>query len=309
MHREPGLRSRATVLYLAPLALLLILGLIFGRTFFGSSSPSDKVAVASAPLAKASATATATPSVTVTPTTAPTTPSATAPAPPVATPLKSLGVVKGNYTLKGPKKGKGSYAVFVLDGKKRVLKTDNKAPFAVTVHTKALPNGVYTATVLVTHKGRTSVATTSTLTVKNKAKATPPPGTTPAPSGTAGAVLALTNTERAKVGCKALTVNAELASAAQAHTADMAKNNYFSHDSQNGKSPFDRMKDAGYSFSAAAENIAMGQPTAADVMNAWMNSAGHKANILNCTYTEIGVGYAKDKNGAPYWTQDFGKPL
>jgi len=258
--------------------------------------------VASAPLAKASATAT--PSVTATPTAAPT----TAPAKPVTTPLKNLGVVKGNYTLKGPKKGKGSFAVFVLDGKQRVLKTDNKAPFAVTVHTKALPNGVYTVTVLITHKGKTSVATTSTLTVKNKAKAKPPV-TTPAPTGTTGAVLALTNAERVKVGCKALTVNAKLASAAQAHSADMAANNYFSHDSQNGKSPFDRMKDAGYSFSAAAENIAMGQKTAAEVMSAWMNSAGHKANILNCTYTEIGVGYAKDKNGAPYWTQDFGKPL
>lgn len=88
----------------------------------------------------------------------------------------------------------------------------------------------------------------------------------------------------------------------------MAKNNYFDHNSQDGRSPFDRMSDAGYKFSAAAENIAMGQQTPAAVMDAWMNSPGHKANILNCDYTEMGLGYAVG-NGSPYWTQDFGKPL
>jgi uncharacterized protein YkwD len=122
-------------------------------------------------------------------------------------------------------------------------------------------------------------------------------------------VLSLTNSERAKAGCKALSMNSKLTKAAQSHSADMAANNYFSHDSQDGRSPFDRMKDVGYSFSAAAENIAMGQRTPADVMTAWMNSPGHKANILNCTYTQIGVGYALSKSGSPYWTQDFGKPL
>jgi uncharacterized protein YkwD len=121
-------------------------------------------------------------------------------------------------------------------------------------------------------------------------------------------VLTLTNQERAKAGCKALTTSAALTTAAQAHSVDMAAKNYFSHDSQDGRSPFDRMKTAGYDFSAAAENIATGQQTPASVMHAWMNSAGHKANILNCTYTQIGIGYATG-NGSPYWTQDFGKPL
>jgi uncharacterized protein YkwD len=124
----------------------------------------------------------------------------------------------------------------------------------------------------------------------------------------ASQVLKLTNAERAKAGCKALTTSAKLTRAAQAHSADMAAKNYFSHDSQDGRSPFDRMKDAGYNFRAAAENIAMGQRTPASVMDAWMNSAGHKANILNCTYTQIGIGYAVG-NGSPYWTQDFGTPL
>jgi uncharacterized protein YkwD len=121
-------------------------------------------------------------------------------------------------------------------------------------------------------------------------------------------VVKLTNRERAKAGCKALKSNTALKNAAQKHSADMAKKDYFSHNGKDGRSPFDRMTDAGYAFSAAAENIAAGQRTAADVVEGWMNSAGHKANILNCTYTEIGVGYAKGGSYGTYWTQDFGKP-
>ncbi len=121
-------------------------------------------------------------------------------------------------------------------------------------------------------------------------------------------MLAITNQERADAGCKALKLDSKLTKAAQSHSEDMAKNNYFDHNSQDGRSPFDRMSDAGYKFSAAAENIAMGQQTPAAVMDAWMNSPGHKANILNCDYTEMGLGYAVG-NGSPYWTQDFGKPL
>lgn len=121
-------------------------------------------------------------------------------------------------------------------------------------------------------------------------------------------VVKLTNKERAKGGCKALKSNSALKSAAQKHSADMAKKDYFSHTGKDGRSPFDRMTDAGYAYAAAAENIAAGQRTPADVVKGWMNSAGHKANILNCTYTEIGVGYAKGGSYGTYWTQDFGKP-
>ncbi|GII55748.1 hypothetical protein Pth03_41370 [Planotetraspora thailandica] len=120
-------------------------------------------------------------------------------------------------------------------------------------------------------------------------------------------VLSLTNAERAKAGCRPLKANAKLRAAAYGHSADMSAQNYFQHDSKDGRTFADRIKAAGYSYSAAAENIAEGYPTAAAVVDGWMNSPGHRANILNCTYTDIGVGYVKA--GGPYWTQDFGKPM
>ena len=144
----------------------------------------------------------------------------------------------------------------------------------------------------------------STPTTAPAPPATPPGGNT---SFTAQ-VVTLTNAERAKVGCGALTVNAVLTSAAQAHSADMAAHNYFDHNSQDGRSPFDRITAAGYQFSTAAENIAAGQRTPEAVMTSWMNSPGHKANILNCALHEIGVGYATSSSSTygAYWTQDFG---
>jgi uncharacterized YkwD family protein len=143
---------------------------------------------------------------------------------------------------------------------------------------------------------------------KKTSEPTKSSGSTSASTTIANQVVKLTNAERTKAGCKPLRSNAQLKTAAQKHSADMAKQDYFSHTSKNGKSPFDRMSDAGYSFSAAAENIAAGQRTAADVVEGWMNSEGHKANILNCTYTEIGVGYAKGGSYGTYWTQNFGRP-
>jgi uncharacterized protein YkwD len=311
MHRASSLNSRPVILFVAPLAVLAVLGLIFGRSLLGGSSAA---ALASDPVV-------ASPSVAST-TGTPTDPSN--PATKAAPKLKDLGVAKGSFTLKGPAStAKGGFVVFVVDGPKRVVKTDTTAPFSVKVNTTALPNGNYTVTTLVARQGKTSVVSTSALQIKNaKPKSTPSSTASTSDSsssgggsnvgtntGYTGQVLALTNSERAKAGCKALSMNSKLTSAAQSHSADMAANNYFSHDSQDGRSPFDRMKDVGYSFSAAAENIAMGQRTPADVMTAWMNSPGHKANILNCTYTQIGVGYALNKAGSPYWTQDFGKPL
>lgn len=123
-------------------------------------------------------------------------------------------------------------------------------------------------------------------------------------------MVSLTNAERAKAGCGALTINATLTSVARAHSKDMAVNGYFDHNSQDGRTPFQRMSQAGYTYSAAAENIAAGQPTAQAVVTAWMNSAGHRANILNCALTQIGVGVYR-ASGSPYgvyWTQDFGTP-
>jgi uncharacterized protein YkwD len=144
-------------------------------------------------------------------------------------------------------------------------------------------------------------------------KPNPPAPSTNAPAPSGGVttqVVTLTNAERAKAGCGPLTVNATLTAVAQAHSQDMATNNYFDHNSQDGRTPFDRMTAAGYRYSTAAENIAAGQRTPQDVMTAWMNSAGHRANILNCALKEIGVGYATGSSSqyGVYWTQDFGTP-
>ena len=121
-------------------------------------------------------------------------------------------------------------------------------------------------------------------------------------------VLALTNAERTAVGCPALTWNGTLASVARAHSQDMATNNYFDHNSQNGTTPEQRITAAGYTYTQLAENIAAGQATPADVLASWMGSAGHKANILNCSLTQLGVGYATGGSYGSYWTQDFGTP-
>ena len=135
----------------------------------------------------------------------------------------------------------------------------------------------------------------------------PAPSTAPAPSGgVTTQVVTLTNAERAKAGCGPLEVNATLTAVAQAHSQDMATNNYFDHNSQDGRTPFDRMTAAGYRYSTAAENIAAGQRTPQDVMTAWMNSPGHRANIMNCDAKAIGVGMARSSDGTPYWTQMFG---
>ena len=142
---------------------------------------------------------------------------------------------------------------------------------------------------------------------KKQAKRTSPPPV-PGSAGPVAAVVAITNLQRALHGCGPLRVNVHLVAAAQGHSADMAANDYFSHDSQNGDTPWDRMKAAGYvGWTLVGENIAAGQRSAQDVMTAWMNSPGHRANILNCGFTEIGVGYAVSSTGTPYWTQDFGR--
>ena len=119
-------------------------------------------------------------------------------------------------------------------------------------------------------------------------------------------VVTLTNQERAKAGCPALTVDSRLTSAARGHSQDMANRNYFNHNTPEGVTPWTRITNAGYHFSSAAENIAEGQATPDAVMTAWMNSSGHRANILNCNLHNIGVGLAYNAKHTPYWTQDFG---
>lgn len=118
------------------------------------------------------------------------------------------------------------------------------------------------------------------------------------------AVLRITNRRRARAGCRPLRYDRRLFLAAKRHSVDMAVHNYFSHNSRDGSSPWDRIRRAGYR-QPGAENIAKGYPTPAAVMAGWMNSPGHRANILNCGLKAIGIGRANGRGG-PLWTQDFG---
>ena len=118
-------------------------------------------------------------------------------------------------------------------------------------------------------------------------------------------VASLTNSERKSAGFGSLTLDSQLSKLARMKAEDMAKNGYFSHTSPTYGSAFDMMKQYGVSYRTAGENIAKGQKTAESVMNGWMNSSGHRANILSSTYTHIGVGYAKDSKGNTYWVQVF----
>ncbi|XXM71070.1 SafA/ExsA family spore coat assembly protein [Lysinibacillus sphaericus] len=118
-------------------------------------------------------------------------------------------------------------------------------------------------------------------------------------------VVKLVNAERVKAGLQPLKENWELSRVARYKSQDMIDKNYFSHTSPTYGSPFQMMKDFGISYQAAGENIAAGQRTPAEVVEAWMNSEGHRKNILSSTYTEIGVGYVKGGSYGHYWTQMF----
>ncbi|MFH8342063.1 sigma-70 family RNA polymerase sigma factor [Streptomyces sp. AM6-12] len=133
--------------------------------------------------------------------------------------------------------------------------------------------------------------------------------TAPAPAGdTVSQVIALVNQQRASAGCSPLTEDPQLQQAAQAHSDDMAARHFFDHVNPDGADPGQRITAAGYRWSTYGENIAMGQQTPASVMDAWMNSPGHRANILNCAFKNIGVGVHKG-TGGPWWTQDFGTKM
>lgn len=118
-------------------------------------------------------------------------------------------------------------------------------------------------------------------------------------------VVELTNAERAAHGCPALAADDRLATAARAHSADMAARNYFDHVSQDGRTFVDRVKAAGHP-APGAENIAAGQRTAEAVVKGWMDSPGHRANILNCKLKTLGAGMARGGSYGIYWTQNFG---
>ncbi len=137
-------------------------------------------------------------------------------------------------------------------------------------------------------------------------------------------VLELTNAARAngfncdsggdfsQGGIAPLTMNPELRCAARLHSMDMGLNDYFAHDSQDGRSPFDRMAEAGYSGGTMGENIAMGQQSPQQVVDGWLESDGHCSNMMNAGFNEIGIGFWQGEsdndwfNSSLYWTQNFG---
>ncbi|MDF2835046.1 MAG: SCP-like extracellular [Paenibacillus sp.] len=174
--------------------------------------------------------------------------------------------------------------------------------------TKPVPTTAPTATPAPTAKPTTAptAAPTAKPTAAPTAKPTAKPTATPAPTAGTGMgqfqsqVVTLVNQERAKVGLKPLQVDALLNKVATEKARDMDVNNYFSHTSPTYGSPFDMMRAFGVKYSYAGENIASGQPTPARVMQDWMNSPGHQANILKPNFTKIGVGYV---NGE--WVQMF----
>lgn len=119
----------------------------------------------------------------------------------------------------------------------------------------------------------------------------------------AEAVTSLVNAARRDAGLSELELDADLCAAAQARAQEIAQS--FSHTRPDGSSCFTILEEFGISYRAAGENIAMGQRTPEEVMDGWMNSSGHRANILNGTFTSIGVGYYVDGAGAAHWVQIF----
>lgn len=120
-------------------------------------------------------------------------------------------------------------------------------------------------------------------------------------------VLTLVNQERAKYGLNALTLSNDLTHIATMKAADMRDKDYFSHNSPTYGTPFEMLQKFGVKYQYAGENIAAGQKTADQVMQDWLNSSGHRANILNKNYTELGVGYVTGGNYGTYWVQLFKK--
>ncbi|MFC8172441.1 CAP domain-containing protein [Streptomyces sp. NPDC057325] len=121
----------------------------------------------------------------------------------------------------------------------------------------------------------------------------------------AGEVVALVNAERAEAGCRSLHSERRLRAAAQGHADDMAARAYYAHSSPEGRDGGDRMRSAGYAWSTWAENIHRGPATPARTVAEWMESPGHRANILNCAFKDIGVGVSLGADG-PWWVQNFG---
>jgi uncharacterized protein YkwD len=201
---------------------------------------------------------------------------------------------------------------------KLVITTDGTPPTPIPTATESGEPGA-TATAAPIPSGSTPPETTPAAPASSAPVPSAPVPSAPAPSPTGAQpagnaafeaqVVTLVNAERAGAGCPAVTVDDRLTAAARAHSTEMASRDYFSHTTPEGVEFATRITNAGYRWSGAGENIAKGQRTPQDVMTSWMNSPGHKANILNCGFKNLGVGVAADATGALLWTQDFASPL
>ncbi|WP_019230530.1 CAP domain-containing protein [Sedimentibacter sp. B4] len=159
----------------------------------------------------------------------------------------------------------------------------------------------------------TKPAATTPVATKPTTQTTAPSTAATTPSNTVSSsnlsyeqkVAELVNIERQKAGLSALTFDQSVSNVARTKSKDMAANNYFAHQSPTYGSAGDMLTRFGIKWSAWGENIASGQKTPEAVVTAWMNSPGHRANILSTNFSKIGVGYAVNSNGTPYWTQIF----
>lgn len=141
---------------------------------------------------------------------------------------------------------------------------------------------------------------------------TPPPSSGSSNSGPTGSVSAseeqqavnLLNQDRAKYGLPALKVNSQLTSVARKHAQDMISRGYFAHNTPEGVTPFQRLQKAGISYRTAGENLAINR-SVAGAEQAFMTSSGHRANILNSSYTEVGIGVVRNSSGSVYVVQEF----
>ncbi|MBO0916600.1 sigma-70 family RNA polymerase sigma factor [Streptomyces laculatispora] len=165
------------------------------------------------------------------------------------------------------------------------------------------PSAKKSASPAPSRKPQKSVTPAPKKTAVPRASSTPSPQ--PSPVGNTAQVVALANKERAAAGCGPLEEDAQLTDAAQRHSDDMSARDFFEHTNPDGADPGRRIADAGYRWSTYGENIARGQQTPESVMESWMNSPGHRANILNCSFKDLGIGIHKGPGG-PWWTQDFG---
>lgn len=195
--------------------------------------------------------------------------------------------------------------------------TTNAAVATVTSGGAVSAVGAGSATVRAALAANPSAFLDFPVTVTAVASPAPAPAPTPAPSGDfERRVLALTNAARAVArtcgtqnyaAAPALAWNDLLANAARGHAQDMAAKNYFAHNSLDGRTPWDRIVAAGYTnYRTLAENIAAGQTTPENVVDGWLGSPGHCANIMNPALKELGVGYAAGGSYRYYWVQDFG---